>query len=308
MVGRRENITRCPSCGVRLKTSGAGRFRCPACGAIFEVSEPSGQKAPEARDSGTCEFHPSRLATHICQVCGALICSDCAGNNLDYPVCPRCRGESYRSESAGDWKSYFTDLGAVLFKPQEFFSSVAPKGSVGRALLFGVGWATVGSFVGSLWSYESVRVIMEQFQAELGTELGGTITWGPLGMLANLFGGIVGNAIMIILGTLFIHLCLMIYGGANRGLETSLKALAYSHAAMVWNAVPLIGAMPIAPVWWVVCATVGLKNMHRTTTTKALFAVLTPMLLMFALLFFVLFILFATVAGAFLQALGQMQM
>jgi len=308
-VNQEDNVATCPSCGVRLKISGAGRLRCPACGAVFEVSGKTTESAAARARGGSCEFHPTRLATHICQECGALICSECVGENIDYPLCPRCRGEEYKQESIRDWKGYLTDLGSVLFKPQAFFSSVPPRGNVGRALLFGIGWAVIGKFFQSLWSYGLFKEFYVPFVEQLGQEFGQGLDTaafsGPAYFVGGLFGSMVWIAFVLILATLAIHLCLMLFGGANQGLEASLKGIAYSQAAYVWSAVPVVGFL-VAPVWWIVCATVALKNFHRTTTTKSLFAVLTPMLvfaffvMLAAILFFTLF------ASMVMSAVGQM--
>ena len=304
-----DRIAKCPSCGARLRISGAGRFRCPACGAVFEVSdEPPGAAQEHAR-SGSCEFHPTRLATHICQGCGALICDECTGGNLDYPLCPRCRGEDYRHEDIRDWRGYLTDLGGVLFKPQAFFSSIPARGNIGRAMLLGIGWAAVGRLVQSVWAYglfaDLYAPFIEQFTMEFGQPMDIAELNSPLYFIGGTFGSLIWIGVRLILATLVVHLCLMIFGGANQGLEASLKGMAYSQAAYIWSAVPLVGPW-VAFVWWIVCATVALKNFHRTTTTKSLFAVLTPILVLVFFAVIVVILFFALLASAITSTITQM--
>lgn len=294
-----DKFTTCPSCKARLKIAGAGRFRCPACNAIFEVSDTPAPQPQAAQKSGYCEFHPTRLATSICQVCGTLICAECVGEKADYPTCPRCRGTALRDEPINNPKSYLADLKDVLFKPQAFFSSITPKGNIGRALIFGVFWATVGNFVAGIWSYKSFKGLFERF----GSGVDISTIFGSSFYIGSLIGSIIGNLILIFLATLVIHLCLLIFGGAKQGLEATLKGLAYAQSTYIWSAVPFLGAL-IVPTWWLVCATIALKNLHKTTTSKALLAILAPVivvmiLLIVAVMMFVAF--FAKTFGSFFQ-------
>lgn len=295
-MSKEDKLTVCPNCKTHLKISGAGKYRCPLCKTVFQVSEPTFSYVESTQQVGYCEFHSSVLANYICQSCGALLCDLCAGDDKTYPICPRCKTKGFTDEPIKDPKRYLTDLSSVLFKPTEFFSSIPPRGNIGRAIIFGVLWATVGNFVAGIWSYEGFKVFFNKFGAQFGSSIDTSAIFSGSYYIGNLIGSAIGFLILLFLSTLVIHLFLLISGDAKMGIEATLKGLAYAQATNIWSAVPFLGAL-LAPIWWLICATIALKNLHRTTTAKALFAILAPAIIVMVLVIVAIVAFFAFFAS-----------
>lgn len=72
-----------------------------------------------------------------------------------------------------------------------------------------------------------------------------------------------------------LHLSLAVLGGARGTYVTTLKAVCYSSSATAFNAFPICGAA-IGAVWQIVIQVIGLRELHRTTTTRAFWAWFLP--------------------------------
>ncbi|HHQ47618.1 MAG TPA: hypothetical protein ENK19_01875 [Acidobacteria bacterium] len=97
-----------------------------------------------------------------------------------------------------------------------------------------------------------------------------------------ILGFIVIAPILLLIGlfisSLIVHLFLWIAGGAERGLDTTLRVLAYSYTAQLASVIPMVGGI-IAAVWAIVLQIIGLAEAHGTTRGKAALAVLLPFIL-----------------------------
>jgi len=97
------------------------------------------------------------------------------------------------------------------------------------------------------------------------------------------------------------HICLMVVGAGKRGFETTFRVVAYASSAQVFAIVPFLGGFIIV-IYNLVLWTIGFRESHRTTTGRALIAVLLPMAIM---IFFIVLIVFAIVIPLILSQ-GQM--
>jgi hypothetical protein len=107
------------------------------------------------------------------------------------------------------------------------------------------------------------------------------------GMMRGLGGGalvvrlvvapfIIGIGLFI--GAAILHLCCMLVGAlqnSRSGFEGSLRAVSYSEVSSLASIIPVVGGL-IALVWWIVLAVQGVERLHRTTSGKAVAAVLIP--------------------------------
>ena len=72
-----------------------------------------------------------------------------------------------------------------------------------------------------------------------------------------------------------LHVSLAVLGGARGTYATTLKAVCYSSSATAFNVFPVCGAA-IGAVWQVVVQVIGLRELHRTSTTRAFWAWFLP--------------------------------
>jgi hypothetical protein len=94
-----------------------------------------------------------------------------------------------------------------------------------------------------------------------------------------------------------VHLCLMLVGGANQAYLVTFKTMCYVETASLANLIPFCGSY-VSPIWSVVLAVVGLREVHRTTTGKAALAVLLPLGLFCICLAVLMFAFGAAMFGA----------
>jgi hypothetical protein len=80
----------------------------------------------------------------------------------------------------------------------------------------------------------------------------------------------------LFIGSAFIHVLLSLFGGANRGFETTYRVVNYAAgAASVLNLIPLLGIFS-SGITWLILAANGLASAHETTTGRTVAAVLMP--------------------------------
>lgn len=163
----------------------------------------------------------------------------------------------------------------VLLHPREAFSRMSPSVSLGKPILFAIILGWIGIVVAQVyqWAFRSALASLtpglfgrqDLFLSKVASVV--TVVTAPVWILLGL-----GVA------TLVIHLFLLLYGGAQRGLEATFRTLAYSEATYVFQVIPVVGGI-IAVIWWLFVSILGLAQAHQTTTGRAAGAVLTPFVL-----------------------------
>jgi hypothetical protein len=185
----------------------------------------------------------------------------------------------------------------VLLKPREAFARMSSEVSLGKPVLFALILGWVGIFVAQVygWVFRSTMASLmpgffprREFLASKLVSVA-TVLAAPLWILLSL-------AIV----TVVVHLFLLLYGGAHKGLEMTFRTLAYSEAVQLFQVVPLVGGL-VALFWWLAVVIPGLAQAHGTTAGRAAGAVLTPLLLCCVCLVAVL----AFAGAALFSALGR---
>ncbi|MFC2173828.1 YIP1 family protein [Acidobacteriota bacterium] len=217
-----------------------------------------------------------------CDHCGAEItvtegvttCPSC-GNPIDLG-----EGAMLREDSAWERRASWFDFGAlfamiksVLFDPAETFRRMKTGGDIGSPLLFGVILGTFGMVAGLFWNW-----VMQNLNL-----MGGEVSAEEM-MIANIvmLAIAVLSPLLIAVG-FFIsagiyHVCLMIVGGERSGFEATFRTVAYGNgAASLFQLVPMCGGL-ISMVWSIVILIIGFREMHETSTGKAVLAVFLPMI------------------------------
>ena len=80
------------------------------------------------------------------------------------------------------------------------------------------------------------------------------------------------------IGAGILHVCLLITGGEKNGFEATFRVVAYSSGATaLFQVLPFCGGI-IGGIWALVAQIIGAREMHETTTGKAVVAVLLPLI------------------------------
>jgi len=174
-----------------------------------------------------------------------------------------------------------------LFEPVRFFRGADPRGPLG----FAIGYAVVFALIGATFTL-GWRLVA----AAAGMQWGAS--GGPLGPVAGAMLEFFLTPFVTVLGLFLwaglVHLVLMILQGSGGGFRATLRAHAYSAGPAVFNVVPFLGTL-VAAIWSVVIAVIGLREMHRIETWRAVMAILLPIAVI---------IVFAVVVAVFVGLAG----
>ncbi len=255
------NIT-CPNCNFSRKVpqekipEGIKYAKCPRCGNTFELPSVSDQNTASEEDEDK-DFY-SDIST---------------GSGPD------------TLDDVGYFAGLWRTLRGVLFSPAAFFSGLRREGGIGDSFAFGILMGSIGTMFGIFWQFlldpEDITYIARLLPESVSNNhiFLGLIIISPVLVLINVF---IVSAVL--------HFFLLILGGANNRFEGTLKAVLYSNATSIFYLIPYVGEL-MAFFWGLVVLIIGLREVHETTTLRALFSLLLP--------FFIFIILVIAVAVFF---------
>jgi hypothetical protein len=178
-------------------------------------------------------------------------------------------------EKRGLVSSFFDTLGLLVSRPAEAWARMRESGDTTSPLLFGVVVCWLSMAVQGIL----VRTIgMPMLPRFLERRFGPMRGFGGATLAVRLIVAPFLIALALFLGAAILHLCCMLVGAlqnSRSGFEGSLRAVCYSEASSLASIIPVVGGL-IAVVWWIVLAVQGIERLHRTTSGKAVAAVLIP--------------------------------
>lgn len=224
-----------------------------------------------------------------------MICNNCGGE-FEYKeglgFCPLCgvRIQEAQEQYYCPWENraklgilegLFTTWKETIVESKNFFKKLPPTGFLGSAILYTLIIAGIGNIIGFLWQI-GWNVLFSDFGNLPFQRFGGAEIFQKFFSGVSLIFIIILIPIVLIIYlfmlTGIVHLFLMIIGGANKGIETTLKAISYAQSPQIFQLVPLCGGL-VAAIWSIVLEIIAIREVHRTTTGKAAFAVLFPMVI-----------------------------
>ncbi len=159
-----------------------------------------------------------------------------------------------------------------LFSPRSFFSRLPRSGGLLVPLLYGMLIETVGTYGGYLWGFVFGNPLFSQGK--------------PTGSMAILLGGLVPLLVFfsLVAGALILHVCILMVGAAKEDFEATFRIACYTSGPDLLNVVPVLGTW-IAALWRIYLTVVAVREIHETSTGRAVVAVLLPVILCCGLLF-----------------------
>ena len=188
---------------------------------------------------------------------------------------------SRTTTSGGDYdlsdplNSFVDVVRGVVFQPQAFFTGLPRQGSLLSPLVFALVCTEISVLLVGLLTFLDVP---------------GGITWlfgarGNQGFLAFLGGLVIAPiaaAVGVFLTALVTHLLvILVVGSGHSGFGATFRIVSYSSVTSLVGWIPFIGW--IFSLYRLYLATVGIREMHATTTGKALLVVVLPAILILAL-------------------------
>ncbi|MFQ5744103.1 MAG: YIP1 family protein [Acidobacteriota bacterium] len=161
----------------------------------------------------------------------------------------------------------------VLFSPVMAFRSMRQSGGWADPMIFALVVGTVSIWIGQFWGM-LVRSLLAA-----GTGLG--TAEAAARNAVEVWFALVAPLIVVVtiaLGAGVAHLLLMLFGGAPRQFETTVRVFSYSWAVNLFNVLPICGAF-IAVFWGLVVQIIGLHHAQEVPMGRAAAAVLIPVLL-----------------------------
>jgi hypothetical protein len=160
-----------------------------------------------------------------------------------------------------------------LFSPADFFGRVTDEGTIVRALLYYLLLTVAGAFFALLW--QAVGFSMLDTEAYLGA--GRAAAAGPV---VSFFTTPFVALFALVLVTLLYHLGALLLAPERRGLAATARVVCYAAGPSVLAVMPIFGSL-VGAVWSLVLQVVGLREVHRTGTGRALVMVFWIWILLF---------------------------
>lgn len=160
------------------------------------------------------------------------------------------------------------------FEPTPFFRQIPRRGGTGAAVVYYLVVGVLLSGVNLFWATLALGAGHEETVAT-GLDALHPLTRFLLAPLALLIALAASAAVT--------HVLLLVVGGANHGLGTTVRTFCYAYSPMAFGVVPVLGSL-VGAVWSVVLAIIGLREAHETAAWRTALAVLFPLAIGLAIL------------------------
>ncbi|HOX38856.1 MAG TPA: YIP1 family protein [Candidatus Brocadiia bacterium] len=217
-----------------------------------------------------------------------MICPKCGMENNMRPgdACPMCgcRIPPVTSAPGPAWEwrreigffpAMFQTIIEVIINPARAFRSMNPVGGIQNPLFFFVLVSVIAVVANSLY-----QPLLENMMKGMGVP----IVDPPIGRIlmipVTIFFGIVAQLVGAFIGAGILHVSAMICGAARRDFEATFRVYCYGMGALMpLNVIPILGGLAII-FWAPVVTCIGIREVHATTTGRAIATVILPALLL----------------------------
>ena len=186
-----------------------------------------------------------------------------------------------RTTSGGDYdlsdpvNSFVDVVRRVLLQPAAFFTGLPRQGSFLGPLVFALICIEVSAIITGLLSFVDVPGGITSFFGASGDQ-------GFLAFLGGLVIVPIAGTVGVFLTALLTHLLvLLLVGSGHSGFGATFRIVSYSSVTSLFGWLPFIGW--VFSLYRLYLAIVGVREMHSTTTGRALLVVLLPAILVLLL-------------------------
>jgi hypothetical protein len=188
---------------------------------------------------------------------------------------------SRATTSGGDYNlsdpvnSFVDVVRRVVFQPAAFFAALPRQGSLLNPLVFALICIEISVILVGLLTFIDVPGGITSLFGARGNQ-------GFLAFVGGLVLAPIAGIVGVFLTALVTHLLVMVVvGSEHSGFGATFRIIAYSSVTSLVGWIPFIGWL--ASLYRLYLATVGIREMHGTTTGKALLVVLLPAILILVL-------------------------
>jgi hypothetical protein len=193
--------------------------------------------------------------------------------------------------------SFIRTVREVILNPVGFYRGVPRQGNFLSPVLFAAICSLISAVIGGILGFI------------LRVALGDGGVGGAFGrLLSTIIGAPIGTIIGLFIGAAIYHLLvLLVVRPRHEGYEATFKALAYASAVNVFSFlafIPILGILVIIAIaiYNVVLTVIGIREMHATTTGRAVAVVLIPVVVFGLLALLLLGAILAIIAAAVSQS------
>ena len=188
---------------------------------------------------------------------------------------------SRTTTSGGDYdlsdpvNSFVDVVRRVVFQPAAFFGGLPRQGSFLGPLVFALICIEISAILIGLLTFIDVP-------GGITSMLGARGNQGFLAFVGGLVIAPIAGTVGVFLSALVTHLLvILVVGAGHSGFGATFRIVSYSSVTSLLGWLPFIGW--IFSLYRLYLATVGIREMHGTTTGRALLVVLLPAILVFVL-------------------------
>jgi|SRR5215203_765513 len=188
-----------------------------------------------------------------------------------------------RRMSEGDYdlsnpvESFVDTVRRVVLQPVGFFAGLPRSGSLLNPLVFALICTEISVILGGILGLVGVR---EGFVAGYGFQVPENQDFGEF--IGSVIFAPIGSAISVFVIAGIAHLLVMlIVGATNSGFGATFRVASYAAVTSLVSWIPIIGGL--LGLYGIYLAVVGIREMHQTTTGKAVIVVLFPVILILLL-------------------------
>jgi hypothetical protein len=192
--------------------------------------------------------------------------------------------------------SFVSTARGVLLNPTSFFRSIARRGDFVNPAIFALICALISALLGGL-----ISLIFAPFLAGPGDTAGEALAGGVVGFILTLILSPIYTAVALLIGAGIYHLLVLLLVRPNHaGFEATFRVVCYVAAVQLVSWIPIINF--IAGIYAIFLSVIGVREVHNTTTGRAVAIVLIPVAVVLLLV-----IIFGALIGAALFFGAQQQ-
>lgn len=241
----------CPHCG---HEADASADECPLCGTPLGEAASGAAGTTPADAARTVSGGPTRAGTTTGRGGGP------AGADGLVP---------WEDPEGWVFGGLLTTWKECLFEPERFFAALDHQKPLVRPLLYYLLITVVSGFLSLLWQ--------TMFQSMIG--LPGGSQQGGVDLLLSFFLTPFVFLFCLLIGGALVHLSVTIVARDEmRPTDATYRVLCYGSSPLLLGIIPIAGSV-LAPAWSLVVTVLGVKEVHRTNTGRAVIAVLAPLVI-----------------------------
>lgn len=181
--------------------------------------------------------------------------------------------------SFGFFPGLMATIRMILATPAVFFRAMPRSGGMAKPLVFHLLLSEFMVLCQYIWGVTGIGAVSQYTGSAELMDMGVNMAGASPVLLFVFYPLLLVLRLMVMTGV--VHLLLKMLRSASGGPEATFRVICYAAATLVCGIVPFFGPV-FGGLWSIGVTVIGLKEVHRTSVSSALFAVLVPILLMLA--------------------------